>query len=124
MYVNNFLLALKTCQLVNWIKKTLNSKYNVKNLAEIKIIIRWKVINNIKAKTLKIDQSAFIWNIIKEEGLSGYNATNIMKAGRFLDILEENDGEKIVLKIYHQLLSKLMYLSCSTRSDIIFVVDN
>lgn len=60
MYVNNFLLALKTCQLVNWIKKTLNSKYNVKNLAEIKIIIRWKVINNIKAKTLKIDQSAFI----------------------------------------------------------------
>lgn len=47
-----------------------------------------------------------------------------MKAGRFLDILEENDGEKIVLKIYHQLLSKLMYLSCSTRSDIIFVVDN
>lgn len=77
----------------------------------------------MEVKTLKIDQSAFIRDLVEEEGLSGCNPTSIpMKAGNFIDMQEEDDYEEADLKTYQRLVGKLMYLSCGTRPDIDFVV--
>lgn len=56
-------------------------------MGNIRIIIGWRVICNLDARMLKIDQSAYIWELIEEEGLSNYNLTNIpIKASSFIDM--------------------------------------
>lgn len=60
IYVDDFLLTSKNQKSVNWIKKRLNSKYNVNDLDKMKTIIKWQVICNLEVKTLKIDKLAFI----------------------------------------------------------------
>lgn len=59
VYVDDFLLASKDRRSVGWIKERLNSEYSVKDLGEVKIIIRWQVTQDLKVGTFKIDQSAF-----------------------------------------------------------------
>lgn len=44
VYVDNFLLASKYQKSLDWIKKKLKKKYNVKDLGKVKMIIRWQVI--------------------------------------------------------------------------------
>lgn len=39
IYVYDFLVALKYCKSLNWIKKCFKNKYNMKNLKEVKTII-------------------------------------------------------------------------------------
>lgn len=41
IYINNFLFAANQQDLLNWIKKVLQEKYNVKKLEKIKTIIGW-----------------------------------------------------------------------------------
>ena len=78
---------------------------------------------NLKKKILKIDQLTFIQDFIKEKNFSSYNLTNILiKAGSFINMHEENNNEKTNLKSYQQLVSKLIYLLCNTRSDIVFKI--
>lgn len=50
---------------------------------------------------MKIDQSAFIQDLIQEKNLSNCNSTSIsIKNNSFIDIKEENNYEKANLKIY------------------------
>lgn len=70
-------------------------------MSKVKTIIGWQVIRDMKARILKIDQSAFIQDLIEEEGLSSCNSTNIpMKAGNFINMQEEDDYEETNLKAY------------------------
>lgn len=78
---------------------------------------------NWDAGILKIDQSAFIYNLLKKENLTDCNTINIpMKARNFIEMLKEDDYEKTNIKVYQYLIGKLMYTSCGTRPDITFVV--
>lgn len=123
VYVNDFLLASKHRRSLDWIKECLKNEYNVKDLGEVKTIIGWQVTRNWDVGTLKIDQSAFIRDLLEEENLTDCNAVNIpMKAGSFIEMLEDDDYEETDIKAYQRLIGKLMYLSCGTRSDIAFVV--
>lgn len=122
-YVDDFLLASKSRKSVEWIKEKLNNEYNVKDLGEVKTIIGWQVTRDLEAKKLKIDKSAFIQDLVDEEGLSNGNSTNIpMKAGSFINMQEDDDYKEVDLKTYQQLGGKRMYLLCGTRPDIAFAV--
>lgn len=123
MYVDDFLLASKLRTSLDWIKENLKNEYNVKDLGEVKTIIGWQVTRNWDAATLKIDQSAFIRDLLEEENLTDCNAINIpMKAGSFIEMHEEDDYKEADIKIYQPLIGKLMYLSCGTRPDIVFAM--
>lgn len=45
-----------------------------------------------------------------------------MKAESFLDIDHDGDGDEADLKAYQSLVRKLIYLACSTRPNISFIV--
>lgn len=81
----------------------------MKNLKEVKTIIRWQVTKNLNIKILKIYQSIFIYNLLKNENITNYNCINIpIKVRYFIDM--------------QKLISKLIYLLYSPRSEIFFAV--
>lgn len=72
---------------------------------------------------MKIHQSAFIQDLVIEEGLTDFNANVIpMKAGSFIEMLDSEDHEEADLHTYQRLVGKLMYLLYGIRPDISFVV--
>lgn len=100
VYVDDFLLAAKQQKDLDWIKAKLKEEYNVKDLGEVKYIIGWQVTRNHELSTLKIDQSAFIRNLVEEEDMRDCNAvTTPMKTGNFIE-MQDDDYEEVDLKVY------------------------
>ena len=123
MYVNDFLLASNTMNTLNALNQSLEGEYNTKDLGEIKTIIKWQIDRDTAAGTMKIHQSAFIQDPVIEERLTDYNANIIpMKVGLSIEMTDLEDYEETDLCTYQRLVGKLMYLSCGTRPDIVFVV--
>lgn len=105
------------------LKRLLGKEYGMKNLGEVKTIIGWQITRDPTAHTLKINQSAFIRDLVIEEGLTDCNANVIpMKAGLAIEMTDPKDYEETELQEYQQLIGKLMYLACGTRPDIAFTV--
>ena len=46
-----------------------------------------------------------------------------IKTGNFIEMQDKDDYKKVDLKVYQRLIGKLIYLSCRTRLDILFVVE-
>lgn len=64
----------------------------MKDLREVKTIIRWQIIRDLVAGTMKIDQSAFIRNLVIEEEFTDYNANVIpIKAGSAIEMIDPED---------------------------------
>ena len=95
----------------------------MKDLGEINTIIGWQITRDTAMRTMKIDQSAFIRDLVIEEGLEECNANVIpMKVGSAINMLDPEDYDETDLHEYQRLIGKLMYLSCGTRPDIAFAV--
>ena len=63
---------------------------------------------------MKIDQSAFIRDLVIEERLTYCNSNVIpMKAGSSFEMTCPEDYEKADLRTYQRLIEKLMYLACN-----------
>lgn len=123
VYVDNFLLASSTMKTLNALKQSLVGEYDTKDLGEVKTIIGWQIKQDTAASTMKIHQSAFIRDLVIEEGLTDCNANVIpMKAGSSIEMSDPEDYEEANLHTYQRLVGKLMYFSCGTRPDISFVV--
>lgn len=73
---------------------------------------------------MKIYQSAFVKDLVIDEGLSNCNANVIsMKAGSSIEMIDLGDYQETNFHTYQRLVEKLIHLSCGTRSDIVFVVE-
>ena len=83
------------------LKKSLAMEYNIKDLGKVKTIIGWQVTRNMATYTMKIDQSAFIKDLVIEEGFIDYN-TNVIpiKAGSAIKMSKPNNYDKTDLHTY------------------------
>ena len=72
---------------------------------------------------MKIDQLAFIKNLVIKKKFIEYNARVIsMMTWLPIKILELDDHNKTNLHIYQRLIKKLIYLVYKIRPDITFVI--
>lgn len=79
----------------------LTKKYNIKNLDKRKIIIRWQIIRNVAVCIIKIDQSAFIKNLVIQKRLIKCNTNVItMKARSDIEIFKLDNYKETNLQIY------------------------
>lgn len=123
VYVDDILLASNIMGALETLKKLLAKEYEMKDLGEVQTIISWQITRNTAARTMKIDQSAFIRDLVIEEKLTECNANIIpMKIGLAIEIIEPNNYEKTDLREYQRLISKLIYLACGMRPNIPFVI--
>lgn len=87
IYIDNFLIAIKYQKSLDWTKKKLKRKYNIKDLGEIKTIIEWQLTQNHKLSILEIDQSVFICSLVEEKNMQDCNLVNIpIKIGNFINM--------------------------------------
>ncbi len=123
MYVDDFFLASNIMAIFESLKKSLLKEYNTKDLGEVKTIIGWQISRDNALGTMKINQSAFIRDLVIEERLTECNANVIpMKTGSTIEMSEPEDYREVDLRTYQRLIGKLIYLACGTRPDIAFVV--
>lgn len=65
----------------------------------MKTIIEQQITQNVS--TIKIDQLAFICNLVKNKGMQDCNPISIpMKASNFIEMQEENNYKEVNFKIY------------------------
>lgn len=101
VYVDNFLLASNTIGTLELLKQLLAKEYDMKDMGEVKTIIGWQITRDSVMGTMKIDQSAFIRDLVIEEGLTDCNAPVIpMKAGSSIEMLDPDDCEETDLHEY------------------------
>ncbi len=123
IYVDDFLLASNIIVILNTLKEFLTKEYDTKDLSEIKTIIEWQINRDTTKGTMKIDQSAFIRDLVIKEKLTDYIANTIsMKAGLSIEMGDLEDYKETDLRTYQQLIGKLMYLAYGTRPNITFAV--
>lgn len=123
IYVDNFLLILNYFITLDIQKKKLGQKYSIKDLKEVQTIIGWQITEESAACILKIDQIAFIWDLVTEEDLNKYNANIIpIKTSLSLKIFKSDNYEKIEFHLYLYLIDKWIYFTCGIGPDIAFVV--
>ena len=123
VYIDDFLLASDTIKNLDKLKVVLSNAYDIKDLNKVKTIIGWQITRDLVAQTMKIDQSAFIWDLVMEENLYDCNANVVpIKTGSAIDISDVNAYKEKDLYTYQQLIGKLMYLACKTRPDIAFAI--
>lgn len=87
------------------------------------MIIGWQITRDLEVGTLKINQSAFIKNLLEEKDLARNNSVNIpMKVGNVIQMNNIDNYKETNIKIYQRLVGKLMYLLFSTRPNISFEI--
>lgn len=104
-------------------KISLVKKYDIKDFSEVKTIIEWQIYRDSRAGIIKIDQLAFVQDLVIKKRLTKYNANVILiTAGSFIDMSDLEDYKEVDLQTYQCLIEKLMNLTYDTRPDIIFAV--
>lgn len=79
-------------KLLDEVKKLLANEYDIKDLGEVKTIIGWQVMRDMTASTMKIDQSAFIRDLVIKERLTDCNVNIIsMKTGSAIEMSDPED---------------------------------
>lgn len=82
-------------------KKSFGKQYDMKDLREVKLIIKWQIDWDTTSETIKISQSEYIQVLVIEERLLECNANVIpMKAGSTIKMTESEDYEEADLRIY------------------------
>lgn len=90
IYVDDLFLASNIIATLKILKKLLVKEYKIKDLREIKTIISWQIIRNRAVYTIKINQSAFIRDLVTEKRLTKYNSNIILiKARSTIEITDE-----------------------------------
>ena len=94
IYVDDFLLASNEMVILKALKKLLGKKYKIKDLGEVKTIIGRQITKDSVAHTMKINQSAFIIDLIIEEGRTDCNANiSPMKRGSAIEMNNLDDNK-------------------------------
>lgn len=84
----------------------------MKDLGEMKAIIRWHITRDLSTKTIRVSQLAYIKDLLKEENLTNCNVPTILiKAGSFIEMNEPDNYDEANLGDYQRLIEKLMYLA-------------
>ena len=107
-------------RLIEWCKKQLASKFEMKDLGLMHYFLGLEVW--LRAYEIFLSQGRYIVDILRRFGMMDYKsmATPMMMNLKKLSV-DATDSDVIDLTMYRQLVGSFMYL-VNTRSDICFVV--
>ena len=74
IYVNNLLIAAMLIELIKEVKGVLSKKFNMKNLEEVRMIIKMWIIHHQLKRLLTLNQASYIQDVLQEESLLSCNS--------------------------------------------------
>ena len=105
-------------------KTVLNRAFEMSDLEKARVIVSFKVIRNQNKHTLTLNQTLYIEEVLQEEGMQDCSPVEVsIKLKSFIILNEAGDSDEASLKNLQYFVEKLMYITCSTQSDITFTVE-
>lgn len=109
-------------ELITDVKKTLCTKFTMKDLREAKSLLRAKILHDRASKMIALQQWGHIKGILQDFGMENCSkAVTPIVPGQQLPKLERTSDEDLKLP-YRSIVGKLAFLSHTTRPDISFAI--
>ncbi|KAI0992835.1 hypothetical protein K3495_g15349, partial [Podosphaera aphanis] len=124
VYVDDIAAAAEKKENIDWFYQMLSSRFNAKNLGEIKKILGVRVTRDRKNKTIYIDQEQYLDKVLESFGMKkSKSRTKKIPIADYNNLRPTTEtDEKIDTTIYQQMVGSLMYAMTLTRPDIAFVL--
>ena len=124
IYVDDVCIAAKTLQQVQWFKDEFGKIFKVKDLGEIKRILSIRITRDRKRRTLRIDQTHYLSEVLDDLHISAdkHHPTALPMCGYQALRPSGPEDKRIDPKAYQYKVGKLMYAVIHTRPDICFAL--
>ena len=124
IYVDDIILAARNEKQLKQVKEKLSTKFDIKDLGELKYFLGMKVEQSKENGSIWIGQPAYTENLLKRLGMqdSKPSHTPVEVSSKLQPA--NNQAEPVNQTKYQSAIGGLMYLVVSTRPDIAFAVNN
>ena len=124
IYVDDIILAARNEKQLKQVKEKLSTKFDIKDLGELKYFLGMKVEQSKENGSIWIGQPAYTENLLKRLGMQDSKPSHTP-----VEVSSElqpatNQAEPVNQTKYQSAIGGLMYLVVSTRPDIAFAVSN
>lgn len=124
-YVDDMLSFSNNESMENSLVETLKEAFEITDLGNVSSVVGMRVIRDDQKKSISIDQSAYISQILTRFGMNDCNpCTSPMDSGQTLSLndcpKDDNEKQEMDAKPYQELIGCLTYLAHMTRPDICF----
>jgi hypothetical protein len=122
VYVDDLVITRPSLDAIKGLKTALLAAFLVKDLGEIEMCLGLYVVCDENAKTLTIDQSQYIENMLR-----AYKMENCTPISTLIDRYDSTgpamlDKPRADAQLYQQAVGSLQYASVGTRMDITYAV--
>ena len=126
LYVDDLLLAGSDIKAIEWMKQSLNKRFEMKDLGEAKLCIGLEIQRNRSQHKLCLTQVKYATSILERFGMSNCNAcVTPMEQSRVHFDRAKSTSERNnqpTSAPYRQVIGCLMFLMVGTRPDLAYVV--
>ena len=124
VWVDDIVLAGNSIEMMNFTKRKLGEKLEVKDLGEPKFILGLEITRDREKGTISLGQQNYIETILKRFGFENMAPVSApMEPNKGLT-KREGPVDKDLAAIYATAIGSLMYAAIGTRPDIAFAVQN
>lgn len=124
VYVDDIVLATKSSEKLEKVKKALGQKFNIKDIGKLHHFLGMKIIQDEETGKVWIGQPAYTESFLQkfEMDMAKPVATPVDTSTKLLKTMDNN--EYVDQRQYQSAIGSLLYLSVATRPDIAFAVSN
>ena len=124
LYVDDIMILSDSIDNIKQVKAALISRYEMTDLGEISSYLGVNIKRNRSKRTLEIDQSQYVLQIVKCFGLSDAHPPRTPLPTSANVDLQKYDGQASAadIKLYQQIIGSLLYVQIGMHPDIAFPV--
>ena len=120
IFVDDLILASDEDECANKVKSLLMSRFHMKDLGSLKWFLG--ISFDCKSDVIEMNQSQYVKQLLQKHNMEKCKPSPTPFAGK-LDFNDETDEiSPVSIDIYQSIVGSLVYLSCSTRPDLTFIV--
>lgn len=128
IYVDDVLIFANDLKLINDVKDALSTKFKMKDMGEAASILGMRITTDQEARTIKIDQSQYIKEVLARFGMDQCNPISTpidLNQKLTAEMCPANDDDKQSMEKvpYMQAVGCLLFAAQITRPDICFAVN-
>lgn len=126
LYVDELLLVAKTREQIDWMKRLLSAKFDMKDLGNAKVILGLEITRDRKTRKLWVTQQSYTEKVLVRFGMrDSKSAPTPMEEPKTMEErleFESGNDEGAGDVPYREAIGSLMYLMIGSRPDIAYAV--